>query len=226
MQGITHLTITQLFWDTLEEYRGHKRYPEIRGKIARCVEQRARDRNALINGDGRFVDVLVGIWHCKLSTNPDVVMFYTLEGSTMNLAMVGTHHDYPHQGKNGGKAAGLLKKIENAIGRGHVGRPGWQRLKWKTPEEIIKHPDLHQTSMDELEHVMCLLEAELDDAPIYRSLYDRDLIDEEEETVFEWLATVDKALEVVRQAQAAVRAEHRSQRQSMRVEEFTAPVFR
>jgi len=80
--------------------------------------------------------------------------------------------------------------------------------------------------MDELEHVMCLLEAELDDAPIYRSLYDRDLIDEEEETVFEWLATVDKALEVVRQAQAAVRAEHRSQRQSMRVEEFTAPVFR
>lgn len=221
--SLKYLTITQLFWDTLEQHRGHSRYAEIRAKIAWCVERKLHNRGHQTNGDAPFVSnkYLVGIWHCKLSSNPDVVMFYTLDNDTMNLAMIGTHHDYPHQGKHLGKAAPLAKKIGSSIDRGHVPNPKWKSIKWDGPQDIVSNYELDETTLDELEMIMNVLEYELYDSPLYKKVYGRDLLDEDEKTIEDWLAITDQALEAVRRAQTRVRTQVRDA-DRMQITEFTS----
>jgi hypothetical protein len=214
MSNLKYLTTTQLFWDTLEKHRGHARYADIRAKIAFCVERKLEDPTFSNSNDQPFLGNaskwLAGIWHAKLAANPDVVLFYTLGGDTMNLAMIGSHHDYPHSGKNLGKSEGLGRKIRSWVERGHVATPEWSRIKWTVPADVLASPELLDTSMDELERVMDELELELGDAPIYERVHGSALIDQSEEVITEWLTTTDAALEAVRQAQTKVRAMLRS----------------
>lgn len=213
MAELKFVTFTQLFWDTLEKHRNHTRYQDIRAKIAYCVQRKRENRQFSNNSDAAFVGsnaTLAGIWHCKLSVNPDVVMFYTMDGDTLNLAMVGSHHDYPFQGKASARAPVLAKKVHGAIDRGHVPSPMWRSIRWSTPDDILANHELEETTLDELAEIMDVLERELYDAPIYKQAFGAELIDQDEAVISEWLTKTDAALEAIRQAQTAVRALQRS----------------
>lgn len=213
MADLKYVTFTQLFWDTLEKHRNHTRYQDMRAKIAYCVQRKRENRQFSNNSDAAFVGsnaTLAGIWHCKLSVNPDVVMFYTMDGDTLNLAMVGSHHDYPFQGKASARAPVLAKKVHGSIERGHVPTPMWRNLRWSTPGDILANHELVETTVDELAAIMDVLELELYDAPIYRKTFGAELIDQEESVISEWLTTTDAALEAVRQAQTTVRVIQRT----------------
>lgn len=222
MANLKFVTFTQLFWDTLEKHRNHTRYQDMRAKIAFCVQRKRENRQFSNNSDAAFVGsnaTLAGIWHCKLSVNPDVVMFYTMEGDTLNLAMVGTHHDYPFQGKASARAPVLAKKVHGAIDRGHVPSPMWRSIRWSTPDDLLGNHELEETTIDELAAIMDVLELELYDAPIYRRTFGAELIDQDESAISEWLTKTDAALEAIRHAQTAVRAIQRSS-DPRRIESF------
>jgi mRNA-degrading endonuclease YafQ of YafQ-DinJ toxin-antitoxin module len=209
MGDLKYIAITQLFWDTLEPHRSHSRYGEMRAKIAQCVERKIADRRFMTDTDHPFLSsskALKDIWHAKLTRNPDVVMFYTLTDDTLNLAMCGSHHDYPNAGKNMQKQETLARRINNAVAGGHVASPRWGRLKWKVPSDILASWELEETTLDELEAVMDALERELYDAPIYLAEHGRELEREDLDVVTAWLEVTDRALEAVREAQTAVRA--------------------
>ncbi|MCZ7861506.1 hypothetical protein O9X98_08850 [Agrobacterium salinitolerans] len=213
MADLKYVTFTQLFWDTLEKHRNHTRYQDMRAKIAFCVQRKRENRQFSNNSDAAFVGsnaTLAGIWHCKLSVNPDVVMFYTMDGDTLNLAMVGSHHDYPFQGKASARAPVLAKKVHGAIDRGHVPSPMWRSIRWSTPDDLLSNHELVETTIDELAAIMDVLELELHDAPIYRQTFGAELIDQDESAIAEWLTKTDAALEAIRQAQTAVRVIQRS----------------
>ncbi|MBY3150879.1 hypothetical protein HFO56_00355 [Rhizobium laguerreae] len=222
MAELKYVTFTQLFWDTLGKHRNHPRYQDMRAKIAYCVQRKRENRQFSNNSDVAFVGsnaTLAGIWHCKLSVNPDVVMFYTMDRDTLNLAMVGSHHDYPFQGKATARAPVLAKKVHGAIERGHVPTPMWRTVRWSTPDDVLNNHDLEETTLDELAAIMDALELELYDAPIYKRTFGAELIDQDESVISEWLTKTDAALEAVKQAQTAVRTIQRSP-EPRRVETF------
>jgi hypothetical protein len=209
MADLKYITITQLFWDTIERHRGHSRYPEIRAKIAWCVERKIENRAFKSNSDYPFTSNnknLEGIWHSKLSTNPDVVMFYTIDSDTLNLAMIGSHHDYPHQGKHLQKAATLGRKIKSAVDIGHVPSPGWDSIRWNTPADLTRSFELEEATIDHLLDIQDELKLEHHDAPIFERVHGYKLDDADIETFTRWLTETDRALEAVMQAQARVRA--------------------
>lgn len=207
MSGLKFITMTQLFWDTLEQHRGHRRYPEIRARIAFSVERKVDDPSYRSNSDYPFYGKnLDGIWHCKLSVNPDVIMFYTISSETLNLAMVGSHHDYPHQGKHGQKAVPFARKIWTALDRGHVASPEWDRIKWNVPADITRSFELEETTLDHLAEIEAELKLEMHDAPIFERVHGQKLDDADIEVFTEWLAETDRALEAVDRAQERVRA--------------------
>jgi hypothetical protein len=209
MADLKYITFTQLFWDTIEKHRNHSRYPEIRAKLAWCVERKIENRSFMNNSDYLFTSSnknLEGIWHSKLSTNPDVVMFYTISNDTLNLAMVGTHHDYPHSGKHLQKAVPFGRKIRSSVASGHVPTPRWERIKWNVPTDLCRNFELEETTMDHLEAIQEELKLEHQDAPIFHRVHGYRLDDANIETFTAWLEDTDRALEAVRQAQTRVRA--------------------
>ena len=214
MADLKYITMTQLFWDTLEKHRGHKRYPDFRAKIARCVEMKMSNRSFATNSDDQFAASaskwLVGIWHCKLSVNPDVIMFYTMKDDTISLAMVGSHHDYPHAGKHFRKAEILGKKIRTWVDKGHVPSPRWDAIRWSVPSDLVGNYELEETTADHLEAIMDDLRQELVDAPIYRRVNGRELEDAEEDVITAWFTDTENALVAVEAAQERVRAIDRS----------------
>jgi hypothetical protein len=132
-------------------------------------------------------------------------MFYTISGDTMNLAMIGSHHDYPFQGKNTGKAETLGGKIHRAVAMGHIPTPGWEKLKWSTPSDLAGSPDLNEMSLDQLVAIQEVLKLELDDAPLFRETFGYALDDADMDTFTQWLVDTDVALEAVDNAQRRVR---------------------
>lgn len=209
MADLKFITMTQRFWDTIEQHRGHSRYPEIRAKIAFCVERKIENRSYKSNSDYPFTSNnknLEGIWHSKLSTNPDVVLFYTIDADTLNLAMVGSHHDYPHQGKHLQKAAALGRKIWTSVEDGHVPTPNWPRIKWNIPSDVSGSFELDETTLDHLVEIQEVLKLEHEDAPIFERVHGYRLEEADMDVITAWFDETDRALEAVRQAQSRIRA--------------------
>nr|WP_250807404.1 hypothetical protein [Neorhizobium tomejilense] len=208
MADLKYITMTQLFWDTLEEHRGHARYSDIRAKIAWTVERKVENRTYRTSSDYPFVATnkhLENIWHAKLSVNPDVVMFYMMSGDTLHLAMIGSHHDYPHQGKHLQKAESLGKKLKASVDRGHVPTPSWDKIKWTVPTDLLSNYELEETSMDHLEAIMDQLRQELVNAPIFARVHGVSIEDQDIEVLEQWFTGVDLALQALEAAQERVR---------------------
>jgi mRNA-degrading endonuclease YafQ of YafQ-DinJ toxin-antitoxin module len=164
MRNVTKVVYTELFWQTLEQHRKHARYNEFRAVINACIRHKAEDRSFSTQSDRLFHSdsVLKGVWHCKVSRNPDVVFFYRLEDETMICAMVGDHHNYSLNGKNKIAESNLAKRIEQAIAKGNSSSPEWGSFRWAKPEDVIAAPDLHELSPLSLDRLMLELQAESD----------------------------------------------------------------
>jgi len=205
MVGVRKVTTTSLFWETLGELRSHRNYAFLRDAIEDLVGRKA-DSIAPVNGrDKPFTSDanLKGIWHCSISRNPDVVLFYTVEGGTLNLAMLGSHHDYPSDGTNRRSATRTAGRIHNAIAQGHVTVPSWKTLAWSRPSDLVGHRELGEVSAQVLDVIVDELRAEADTGALFKRLHGYDILDGRYEDMEAWFAEVTAASEAVLAARYA-----------------------
>jgi mRNA-degrading endonuclease YafQ of YafQ-DinJ toxin-antitoxin module len=213
MRNISKIVFTDLFWDTLKEHRKHARYPEFRAAISNCIRHKAMDRSFTSNSDQPFVSnpVLKGVWHCKLSRTPDIILFYRIEDETMYCAMIGDHHDYGLNGKNLLAGKKTATKINGSIDKGHVAIPGWEHARWSTPDDLLKIVDLHQVAPKTLDRLMSEVLEETRTLNRLKQLHG-DLNDLPEETFFGWVETLEFAsdkISAVQMDQTRMLREHR-----------------
>ncbi|NTF16864.1 hypothetical protein G6L37_00295 [Agrobacterium rubi] len=192
MSNLKYFVTTDLYWKTLEQYAGHANFPMLRRKIKECVHRKLHDPTFKNSRDKTF-DVdnrLSGIWHCKLSEEIDAVLFYRMHGDTLYLAMVGSHHDYPADGKNSGKAAPLAEKVRNAVAAGHVDHPSRHGVKWNRPRDLIGNAMLDETDVRELTAIWEELRRENDDGALFQRLNGIDIMDASEDAFDAWMKEI------------------------------------
>ena len=151
-----------LFWKTLEVHRNEPYYGNLRTKMAEFIERKkvstmpVSGRDVLFTSSNKY---LAGIRHYAIQRNPDIVLFYTLDGGELCMAMVGNHHDYPHGGKNKSTSVRTGTRISNAVNSPHVASPQWDMITWNSPEELLGNPEITELSSA----CMMRLRAELDE---------------------------------------------------------------
>jgi len=197
MSKITKVVFTDLFWETLGEFRKHPRYLDFRKVIAAAIRHKADDRNHITNSDKPMTGgMLKGVWHCKVSRTPDVVFFYRLTSDTMICAMIGSHHDYGFNGKNIQAGRITNNRIEHSIQKGHHPIPNWPSIKWTCPTELISNPDLYEASEAALDDLMIEIHAEMDTLSLLSRKHGV-LEDISEEIYGEWIERIEDALNAV-----------------------------
>lgn len=200
MSGIKYVITAELFWKTLSDYRRHANYQMIRDKIDETIYRKISDRHFRTSRDKPFDSDgrLHGIWHARLSQEFDVVLFYTIKGDDLTLAMMGNHGDYPNGGKNMAKKGPLADKIWRAVGKGHSRSPMWNSLRWAQPSDLIRHPDLHELDSRSLEFISQELRDEAMSFDRFRKLTGLDPESEEGfPKALEYLETIDAAVAVL-----------------------------
>jgi len=155
MSGIRYVITTELFWKTLADYRRHGTYLTLRDKIDETVYNKVQDRHHRTQRDKPFdaTSKLRDIWHTHLSKELDAVLFYTVSGDVLTLAMIGNHGDYPNAGKNKSKEAPFAARIWNAVGTGHVASPEWKKIRWTHPSDLLGHRDLHEMQASVIDEI-------------------------------------------------------------------------
>lgn len=205
MQGIKRVVYTDLFWETLEPIRTHARYLTFRAQIEEMILRRSQGATHVSPRDKPFAtnSPLAGIWHWPFSRNPDVVLFYTVSNETLTLCMLGRHDDYAF-GSNGAKAQlRTANRVWNAVSSGHVPRPGWKPVQWKSPSDILSNPYLHEHSTAALKAALEELREEAQAAPRYERIHGRSILEAEADEFDRWLAETELAQQAVIGAIAA-----------------------
>ena len=143
---ITNVVHTELFWSTLESFRNNGNYASIRTKLRELVSNRMRGGDQMPKEEPFILGALKGIWHYHLKKNPNVIVLYSLDQSSMRLHMVTDHTAYAWAGKNKHADYRTRSVIDNSS-RADVGSPFWPNPpRWGTAEDIIKNPDLPELS--------------------------------------------------------------------------------
>lgn len=206
MAGISSICITGLFWETLGRHRGQEYYANLRAAVDKLIVRKSEDVGPINGRDKYFNDTeLKGTWHCALSRNPDIVMFYTVADGTLNLAMLGTHHDYPSDGKNRNAAPRTATKVHNAIRSGHRHSPSWKAIPWRRPSDLVGHRELNEASPQALDAIIHDLNSEGETGDAFRRLHGRDLLAGSGtiEELDAWLSEVEAATKHVLEARRA-----------------------
>lgn len=197
MNSINRVVTTSLYWKTLGELRGTPRYDKIRADIRELVQKKAESRMPVNPRDKVFNDkrlaALSGIWHCSISRNPDVVLFYSMEGDTLTLGMLGKHDDFPSGGQNFARANGVGSRIRNSIEQGHVPTPEWESVRWSRPSDLMNNAEVYELSVAALQEISEALYRETQDAPLYERLHGRDIMEADEAEIDAWLNEVEEA---------------------------------
>lgn len=152
MQSIKRVLYTDLYWESLSEFRNTPYYRQVRANVRACIENKLADRNFKSATDEPFSaqKELKGIWHARVLGSPLRLLFYTIEGDTLQIGNVGTHDDYGWKGKNSKAAERLVERIRNSIAKGHVPFPTWEPARWSDPEQLVDHPDMAVLSFESL----------------------------------------------------------------------------
>jgi hypothetical protein len=180
----------------------------LRTKLAELIE-RKRDSTGPAGGRDNFFGssnaLLAGIWHFAALRNPDVVVFYVIEGGSLCLAMVGSHHDYPFNGKNLSASARTGTRVRNAVAAGNADSPMWPALAWGDPSEVVGHPDLAELSAPALDRLACELVQEMDDGARYLARNGIRVEDGPEDEFERYFADLSAASDAVRAARSKPR---------------------
>lgn len=179
MAGVSGVRTHALFWKTLEDHRDRPHYNLLRTKIRQLILAKLESTNPLSGSDKQFVNKtsLNGIWHFTASRTPDVVIFYTIDENKLNLAMVGSHHDYPFNDTNRNAGERTGRRIRNTLYSGVVESPQWDDLRWVDPEDLLLHPDLPELSAESLDTLLLDVHQELKDGARYMARHGRALDD-------------------------------------------------
>lgn len=192
---ITALKTTELFWDTLEPYRKTQHYEMLRKQIADLVVlkkegKKTSHRDKVFNkksgGD------LVGIWHTALSRNPDVVLFYTIDDTTMKLAMLGNHSDYSSDGRNFNTSTRTAQRIRNALQKSNAGKSNVKRVYLKNISFLLNSTELYEMPRRSLETLMFEIEEEMDNAEMLQQRYKLPIEDIPEEVFYKYIDDLDE----------------------------------
>lgn len=203
MSNIKNYIATERFWETLEALRDSPDFGVIRRKIDEVLVRKAEnaifrsDRDKPFDADPR----LKGIWHCKLTSESDAVLFYAIKGDAVVLGFVGSHKDYPFHGANEARVPALVQRMKRALESRHVDTPAWNGLHWTVPDDLTHNRRLFELGIDELKSIHDRLVIERTDAPIYEAVHGLPLVEAPSEQDFDaWMASIDKALAAVRAA--------------------------
>lgn len=203
MSKIKHYIATERFWETLEALRDTPDFDVIGRKIDEVLVRKSEnaifrsDRDKLFDADPR----LKGIWHCKLTSESDAVLFYAIKGDAVVLSFVGSYEDYPFHGAKEAKVPALVQRMKRAIDARHVEFPAWTRLHRTVPDDLIHNRRLLELEIRELKAIHDRLVVERADAPIFEAVHGVPLIEAPSEQDFDaWMASIDKALVSVRAA--------------------------
>lgn len=181
MAGVQGVRFHRLFWSTLEPHRDQGYYSQLREKLAWFMERKAESLAPVSGRDNYFRDS-GGLWHFAIQRNPDVVVFYTVSGgssagATLNLAMVGSHHDYPHAGKNYKAFSRTKERIAHALDEAPMASPLWESLRWDDPSDLLAHPDLSEMAPGALDDVLDELMSEMETGDRYQRRKGQSLFD-------------------------------------------------
>jgi len=170
MPGVRGVRFHELFW-TLEPHRGQAYYPCLRDKLLWLMRRKEQSTDPVSSRDNYFgaIKALVGIWHFAIMRNPDIVIFYTLNDGCLNLAMVGSHHDYPFNGKNSGASARTGGRVNNTVADGPLQSPNWRGLRWSDPADLLRHPDLPELSAPAMDGLLTDIADEMGTGGFYRA---------------------------------------------------------
>ncbi|MBY3155321.1 hypothetical protein HFO56_23645 [Rhizobium laguerreae] len=152
MQGVNRVLYSDLFWESLSEFRNTPYYRQVHANIRSCIANKLADRNFKSATDEPFSaqKELQGIWHARVLGSPLRLLFYTIEGDTLQIGSVGTHDDYGWKGKNSKAAERLVERIRHSIAKGHVPFPAWEPSRWSDPAQLTDHPDISVMSFESL----------------------------------------------------------------------------
>jgi hypothetical protein len=204
MSNINYYIATDRYWETLEPLRDKPDFEVIRRKIDECVVRKSEnaifrsDRDKPFDADPR----LKGIWHCKLTSETDAVLFYAIKGDAVVLGFVGSHKDYPFKGANESKVPSLAGRMKRALDAAHVGSPSWGGLHWTIPDDLVHNRRLFELDIHALNSITERLIKERSDAPIFERVHGRSILDKSvtEQDFDAWMTSIDKALAAVRAA--------------------------
>jgi hypothetical protein len=178
----------------------------LRAKLAELIERKRESSGPASGRDTTFGSsnaLLAGIWHFAALRSPDVVVFYVIEDGALCLAMVGSHHDYPFNGKNLSASARTGTRVRNAVAAGDSGSPMWPSLEWGDPSEVCGHPELGELSAPALDRLALELVEEMEDGARYFARNGVRVEDGPEDEFERYFAALSAASDAVRAARAA-----------------------
>lgn len=204
--GITGVRYCDLFWRTLEPHRNESHYPGLRSKLLTFLRRKEQSLDPVSGRDNRFGAtnrLLNGLWHFAIIRNPDVVIFYTVDAGVLSLAMVGSHHDYPSDGKNMTAAARTAGRVRNTVAGPDVPVPGWPSLRWSDPRDILRSPDLPELGAQALDDLLWEVIAEMESGTRYEEANGRSVLDVGEAEFERYLSDLADARDLVMQVREA-----------------------
>lgn len=193
MQGVKRVLYTDLYWDSLAEFRNTPHYRQIHENIATCIVNKIRDRNFWSPTDEMFSaqKELKGIWHARVLGMPLRLLFYKIEGDTLQFGNIGTHDDYGWKGKNSKAAERLVERFRHAIARGHVAFPDWEPVRWSDPAQLVDHPDLAVMSVKSLRALYRQLSEEYETLALFKRKHGERAVDDLG-LAFSWIETISQ----------------------------------
>ena len=200
MNGVRGVRFGDLFWKTLEPHRGQGYYLGLREKLTWFARRKEESTSPVSGRDNYFGKIkdLAGIWHFAALRTPDVVIFYTLDEGCLNLAMIGSHADYPFNGKNLGASKRTAARVNGAVARDPVPTPDWEGLRWEDPSELLGHPDLPELSVPGLDKVIGDLTTEMDDGNRYVARFGVEIERQSEAEFDRYVNALSDALDLTR----------------------------
>lgn len=196
---------TALFWETLSSYRNNGHYDAIRTKLQAIVQHRAtfgtpHPREALFTSGP-----LRGIWHFHIMRKPNVILFHSFADGILSLHMFGDHDDFAYRGVNRKADQRTRNRIDHGS-HNDVSTPLWPtRLRWTTPNDLLRHPDLPEMSPEALEEIQDTVEDEFQSLGRRWSLTNGRLLESEPPAVvdayIEELITLSAAIEDIQTQQ-------------------------
>jgi hypothetical protein len=202
MSNIKHYIATERFWETLDAFRDSPEFAVIRRKIDEVLLRKSEnaifrsDRDKPFDADPR----LKGIWHAKLTTESDAILFYSIKGDAVVLGFIGSHKDYPYAGSNGSKVPSLVQRMRRAVEAKHIQTPAWKGLHWTIPDDLLCNRRLFELDLGALRAIREKLTLEAYEAPIFERVYGKSLLHATDHEFDGWLKSVASALSAVEAA--------------------------
>ncbi|MCS4088727.1 hypothetical protein [Rhizobium sp. BK176] len=198
MQGVKRVLYTDLYWDSLAEFRNTPYYRQIHENIIACVANKVRDRNFWSPTDEMFSaqKELKGIWHARILGVPLRLLFYKIEGDTLYFGSIGTHADYGWKGKNSKAAERLVERFRHSISRGHVPFPDWDPFRWNDPATLVDHPEMAVLSSKSLRVLYGQLSEEYETLTLFKRKHGERAV-EDLELAVSWIETISQARDQV-----------------------------